>query len=95
MSQLSQQVQIEEKAAIWKRSASKLKEAEESERIARDDLIEACGNENYEGNGIKVERIERKGAVEYKAIPELADINLEDYRKPSSIYWLIKPSVKE
>jgi len=31
--------------------------------------------------------VERMGAVDYKKIPELNDVNLEEYRKKPSTYW--------
>lgn len=37
--------------------------------------------------GRKLTKIERAGAVDYKKVPELKGVNLEQYRKTSSEYW--------
>lgn len=86
---------IQERCEAWKKTALKLKEAEEKEEAARKELIEACGEENFEGNGVKVWEIERKGSVDYTIVPELKDIDLEPYRKKGTFYWTVKPSLKE
>jgi len=35
---------------------------------------------------LKIQRVTRKGAVQYKEIPELKDVDLDKYRKPASSY---------
>lgn len=92
--QISHRMAIEAKADVWRAKARSLKVAEEEEKLAREDLIAVCEGD-FEGCGVKVEQIERKGSVEYKAIPELSDVNLEHYRKPPTVYWMVKSSVKE
>lgn len=92
---VSHKMAVEAKADVWRAKARALKIAEEEEKLAREELIGSCNHQDFEGCGVKVEAIERKGAIEYKAIPELADINLEDYRKPASVYWTVKLSVRE
>lgn len=37
--------------------------------------------------GRKLTSVERKGAVDYKKVPELKGVNLEQYRKKPSNYW--------
>jgi len=41
-------------------------------------------------NGLLIQRIVRKGSVNYSAIPELQGVDLEKYRKPSTTYIAIK-----
>lgn len=41
-------------------------------------------------NGIAIKKIERKGAVDYAKIPELHEVDLEQYRKKPTTYWSIK-----
>lgn len=95
VAQISRQVQIEAKADIWREKSRKLKAAEEEEKAAREELIQACGEKDFEGCGVAVKQIERKGSIEYSMIPELADVNLEQYRKKGTFYWTVKASVKE
>jgi len=39
--------------------------------------------------GLKIDRVTRKGSINYKEIDALKDIDLEKYRKPVSVYWQI------
>lgn len=66
------------------------------ERISRDDkrekeirdrLIEISGDQSSTGGGVKLSRIPRQGTIDYKAIPELENVDLEKYRKPPIITW--------
>lgn len=52
-------------------------------------LTEEAGSDSLAVGGITLKRIESKGAVDYKAIPALQDIDLEPYRKPASVTWRI------
>jgi hypothetical protein len=45
---------------------------------------------DLEGFGVKVSKVVKKGNVDYKSIPILKEIDLEEYRKPPSEYWMIK-----
>jgi len=51
-------------------------------------IYEAKGNSS-EGSGIKIIKSNRKGNVDYAKIPELKEIDLEQYRKPSIETWRI------
>lgn len=56
-------------------------------------LFELCG-QNTKGAGLTIYQAERKGTVDYKKVPELEGVNLDQYRKPSTQYWTIKRSGK-
>jgi len=86
---------VENLSKKWKEASQNLKEAQSLEESARLELINACGYENYEGYGIKLQLIEKKGSIKYDLIPQLLGINLEKYRKDSVRYWSVKPSVKD
>jgi len=53
-------------------------------------LIAMSNNRNCRGAGIRLSRVGRKGSIDYDAIPELADVNVEAYRKPGTYYWTVK-----
>lgn len=55
-------------------------------------LLEISGAENAKGNGIILTKVERKGMINYQNIPELKQMDLEKYRKPSTSYWQVKES---
>lgn len=58
-----------------------LSNLEEKKERVRKRLLEISGNSNSMGAGIKLSKFMRKGNVDYKAIPNLKDVDLEKYRK--------------
>lgn len=50
-------------------------------------IIDLCDNKPALIHGRKLLEVERKGAVDYKKVPELKGIDLEQYRKKSSKSW--------
>lgn len=42
------------------------------------------------GGGVEISKVTRVGSVDYTAIPQMAGVNVEDYRKPASSYLKIK-----
>ena len=56
----------------------------------KDRMIALAGdNKNVKISGIPVNKITRKGAVQYKKIPELDGVDLEQYRGKDSTYWKV------
>jgi len=64
-----------------------IKEMENQEKEMTASLISMSGNQNTTADGVKFTRSFRKGNVDYSAIQELKDVDLEKYRKESSITW--------
>lgn len=93
--ELTKDARIEQAANVWKKKSAALKEAIEAEEYAKKELLDLCEQQNYEGNGVKVLEVERKGSVDYSSIPLLKDLDLDVYRKPSTKFWSVKASVKE
>jgi len=58
-----------------------LSNLEDKKEKVRKRLLEISGNSNSMGAGIRLSKFMRKGNVDYKAIPNLKDIDLEKYRK--------------
>lgn len=52
-----------------------------------DDLIKMAKDRNSIIHGRKLTKVDRKGAVNYAAIPELKGVDLELHRKKPSQYW--------
>lgn len=73
------------------RSLSKEINALEAERdIAKEELLalaKAKGHPRLKCDGMKLLQVSRIGNVDYKKVPELAGVDLEQYRKASSSYW--------
>ena len=62
---------------------------EEKESLLRAKMIEFTNGVSSIGNGVKISKIIKKGAVDYKKIPELEKVNLENYRKGDIETWRI------
>lgn len=76
-------------ALAYQNAIAEQKAAEEKVEEARKKLLEIC-TENTKGAGVTVYQSERKGAVDYKKIPQLEGVDLEQYRKKSAQVWTIK-----
>lgn len=57
------------------------------EKKYRELVLKECQNKNTEAAGVKITKIIRRGAVDYALIPEIQDIDLEQYRKPPVESW--------
>lgn len=69
-----------------------LERAKAIEEDVRRDLIEMADGRDVRGCGVKVCKVERKGAVDYSKIPELNGVDLEKYRKKGEESWRITVS---
>lgn len=66
-----------------------LKGLEDEVKMLRDELISQCDDHSSQGNGLKVIKIITKGRVDYEKIPEIQNLDLNTYRKKSSVSWKI------
>lgn len=73
----------------WRKAHERLKKAEHEESLLRQNLISLAEGQSCLGAGIKVQKIIRKGSVDYKSIPELKGVDLDKYRKGVSESWRI------
>lgn len=62
---------------------------EETEKVFYEKLISLADDKPTKGCGVRVERTEKKGLVDYSLIEEIRGINLDQYRKPAKIQWRI------
>lgn len=74
---------------MYLQTNKKIKDLELEEKSLREQLIKQAQNRNCRGNGIIVSRSFPKGRVDYDAIPELKNVNMDIYRKPSKEQWRI------
>lgn len=65
-------------------------QAEAALEAARKGLIEIATCDCETGAGLRVQRVERKGNVDYAKVPALAGVDLDAYRKPASVSWRIE-----
>ncbi len=68
-------------ASEWAKINQSYKELEKKEKALKDRLIYLSENKNCKGGGVKYSSYIRKGSIDYESIPELKDVNLENYRK--------------
>ena len=74
----------------WKEINNQIKDLQQIEESLRNEIIYLCEDKNTKGSGVSVSKISRKGNVEYNKIPELKNIDLEQYRKPEINCWRIQ-----
>ena len=55
----------------------------------KEKLIEMADKDICIGGGIELQRIVKKGNIDYSKIDELQFVDLEKFRKPSTEYWKI------
>ena len=73
----------------WISADSQLNYYAEEEKLARQKLIQHTGQYNTKGFGYQVKKMLRKGSVDYAIIPELENVDLDQYRKENSYYYKI------
>jgi len=72
-------------------SAKRAKDiADAHEESARKALIEFANNKTCKIGEVAVRKMTKRGAIEYKQIVELKEIDLEKYRKDAIVYWKVE-----
>jgi putative phage-type endonuclease len=64
-----------------------MKELEAREKSLKETLYGMSNHANSIGGGIRLQKIVKRGCIEYSRIPHLEGVNLDEYRKPRSEYW--------
>jgi len=81
-----------EATAVWRNAKKDFDAASECLDAARQTLISMAVENNTSGCGIKMVKSLRAGAIEYSNIPELKNVNLDQYRKKSIVSYTIRDS---
>jgi len=68
---------------------TKMNSLEERQSYLRSQLIDMSNNRNCRGSGIKLQRIVRRGSVDYSKIVEIIAVDVEKYRKAPVETWRI------
>ena len=79
----------EETIKKWLEYKTLLDDITAKELIYRKNIQNLCGDKSSTGYGIKITHSIRRGAIDYSKIPQIKDVNLEAYRKPSFESWRI------
>jgi hypothetical protein len=67
-----------------------IKLLQERQEKLREEIIEKCEDQRCRGKFLTVSKGTRKGTINYASIPFLKGVDLEQYRKPGSNFWIIK-----
>lgn len=57
----------------------------------KEKLVFACDGKDAVIGNLKIQKIEAKGRIDYEKIELLKNLDLEQYRKPSSVSWRLLP----
>jgi putative phage-type endonuclease len=76
-------------ASEWSEVRSKLQVLQDREDELRRALCDMSNGVNTCGGGVKLSKVVRKGNIDYKNIPELEDVDLEQYRRPTTQFFKI------
>lgn len=73
-----------------KENDAKIKALEDQNKQITQELIQIGGGQSFKGDGYKFLKVPRKGTVDYKNVPVLSEIDLEEYRKPTTFSWQLR-----
>lgn len=78
----------------WKDAVDKYKRVKQQIDLLTDDLnetkkeiVKIAQEREVECQDVRLCKVKKSGSIEYSKIPELKDVNLELYRRPSFEYW--------
>lgn len=69
---------------------AKIDELEKSNKDIAENILKEVNANEFSLCGVNIERITRKGAIDYLKIPELQGVDLEPYRKQASTFLQIR-----
>lgn len=73
----------------WKRVSKKMSALEEEEAALRKNILSKVDHPRMIGAGVRIQKIERVGAIDYKKIEVLQGLDMEKYRKDPVVSWRI------
>jgi len=79
-----------DKAAEYAAITKKIKDAEKDQAALKQELLLLGEGEKVKGAGLTLVKSVRVGNVDYKKIPELKGIDLDQYRAASTEVWTLK-----
>lgn len=89
-------------APSWKKISKRLfeidhdlKVLEKERKFLKEKLISDAGECNCRGHGITLRRTYFKGGIDYGSIPELANVDLNVYRKKGTESWILRLNNKD
>lgn len=80
---------LEELVGKWKLAKKMHKDLEVELNLLKDALTTRFHEEPLDKYGLLVEKVKRKGSINWKSIPAIHDVDLEKYRDDEIEYWKI------
>ena len=77
------------KAEEYRSLNEQIKALEEKKEACRKELLSMCQDQSCLGHGIRVMKTVMRGRVAYDDIPEIKLVDLDKYRKASTVTWKI------
>lgn len=74
-------------ASEWQEIQRQLEELKAKEKAHREQLIALASDHNTKGAGIRVQKVVRRGSVDYKKVPQLEGVDLDKFRKAPVETW--------
>ena len=71
-------------------TCNRIRDLEKLRDEYKESLVQLSGGQSSKGSGGTLQKIVRKGNIDYSKIPLLNDIDLEQYRKKDSEFWTIR-----
>ncbi len=85
------------KRPSWRVLAESWSDIQEEEKLLKSrkeklktEIMNYAGGQEVCEEGMVVRKKTRKGSVDYSQVPELADVNLDPYRRQASEFWTIE-----
>jgi len=79
----------QECSRVYQETDTAIKFLEEKKDTLRKKLIELCADQSCLGSGLRVMKTVMRGRVAYDEIPEIKNVDLDKYRKKSTMTWKI------
>lgn len=76
-------------AAEWLEITERIKTYTAREKEVRELMLKECEYQNSIGGGVTLTKVVRQGNVDYKAIAQLKDMDLNPYRKEPTEFWRV------
>ena len=73
----------------WSQVNEEMKALKAKEKMLRDTMISMADNKNCQGNGVRLQKVVRKGAYDMKQIQLMVDVDLENFRKETTETWRV------
>ncbi len=64
-----------------------MKKLEYLDKINREKMIALAAGRSCKGGGVTLTKYHKKGTIDYKSVPVLEGIDLDEYRKPGTEQW--------